>query len=87
MGRPGSFLPGGGDRGEVARGHILPTLPTLSKPAETSAAALETLFKQHGPPLVLKADNSFYAEVLSKLFQDYSVIPLLSLAGCPPYNL
>jgi hypothetical protein len=86
LGRPGSFLPGGEDRGEVARGHILQTLPTLSKSAETTAAALEALFKQHGPPLVLKADNSFYAEVLSQLLKRHSVIPLLSPPGCPSYN-
>ena len=71
---------------DLASGKLLLALPTLSKSAETSTAALETLFKQHGPPLVLKADNSFYAEVLSKLFHDYSVIPLLSPPGCPGYN-
>jgi len=71
---------------DLASGKLLLALPTLNKSAETTAAALETLFKQHGPPLVLKADNSFYAEVLSQLLKRHSVIPLLSPPGCPSYN-
>jgi transposase InsO family protein len=71
---------------DLASGEMLLALPTLSKSAETVVAALETIFKQYGPPLVLKADNSFYAGVLDKLFQDYGVIPLLSPPGCPRYN-
>jgi hypothetical protein len=71
---------------DLASGEMLLALPTRSKSARTSAAAFETLFKQYGPPLVLKADNSFYAKVLNDLFERYSVIPLLSPPGWPRYN-
>lgn len=71
---------------DLASGKILMALPTLDKSAETATAALETLFKQHGAPLVLKADNSFYAEPLNDLFKRRSVIPLLSPPGRPQYN-
>jgi hypothetical protein len=71
---------------DLASGNLLMALPTRSKSAKTSAAALEALFQQHGPPLVVKADNAFYAQVLNDLFKRYSVIPLLSPPGCPSYN-
>ena len=52
------------------------------------AATLEELFKQHGPPLVMKMDNGSnlnHHAVLS-ILDKYGVIPLNSPAHYPPYN-
>lgn len=71
---------------DLASGHILLTLPAQTKDAGTCAAALEALFKQHGPPLVIKSDNELDAAEITAVLKRNSVFQLLSPPGLPQYN-
>jgi len=53
-----------------------------------NARYLEKLFRQHGPPLVLKRDNGgiFNTPEIDQLLARYGVIPLNSPLRCPRYN-
>jgi len=42
---------------DLASGMQLLWLPVTDETARTAMAGLEALFRQHGPPLVLKSDN------------------------------
>ena len=55
---------------------------------ETVAERLEQLFRQHGPPLVLKRDNggNLNQEAVDVVLARYWVVPLNSPRQYPPYN-
>ena len=59
-----------------------------SPSAEVVIAALTELFRQHGPPLVLKSDNgsAYIAAVTIEFLRQHSVIPLFSPPRRPQYN-
>jgi len=52
------------------------------------AAHLETLFRQHGPPLLLKRDNGspFNSQYLDEVLARHYVLPLNNPPACPRYN-
>jgi transposase InsO family protein len=54
---------------DLASGYQLAWLAVPDEAAVTAAAALAALFREHGPPLVLKSDNgsAFRAEALGAL--------------------
>ena len=53
---------------DLASGCQLAWLPVLDETAETTISALQWLFLEHGPPLVLKSDNGsgFIAEAMRR---------------------
>ena len=61
--------------------------PVPDETAETTRDALLALFREHGPPLVLKSDNggAFKAEVI-QLLEDWQGAPPLSPPVTPRYN-
>jgi hypothetical protein len=63
-------------------------LPTLREDAATVRDALDDLFEQHGPPLVIKSDNGppFRAEATKDLLTRWSVFLLFSPPYCAGYN-
>ena len=63
-------------------------LPVPDVGAETTAAALGSLFWQHGPPLVLKSDNGsgFIAAETSGLLDTWGIMHLRNPARRPQYN-
>ncbi len=73
---------------DLASSRQLLAMPALAPTAEAAMAALQELFLQHGPPLVLKADNgsSFIAEEFMDLLGQNSVAPLFSPPVTPQYN-
>jgi hypothetical protein len=86
---------------DLASGLVLANLPVPSMELIHVADALSVLFEQHGPPLVLKSDNSFDvtkvyphsapehvegAQRLAKLLNENQVIQLLSPPYWPQYN-
>lgn len=60
---------------DLASGKVLLALPTPTKELRHVADALAMLFKQHGPPLVLKADNAFDASFVSRFNDDPQTLP------------
>lgn len=67
------------------------TMEPLDGPAasgEEVAAHLESLFIQHGAPLVLKRDNgsNLNHHAVDRVLEKYGVIPLNSPPYYPPYN-
>jgi hypothetical protein len=60
---------------DLASGNVLLALPTPSKELHHVTDALAMLFKQYGPPLVLKADNAFDVTFVSKYNDDTQAIP------------
>jgi transposase InsO family protein len=56
--------------------------------AETTFDALQALFIEHGPPLVLKSDNGspFKSELVAELLANWGVVPLRSPPVTPEYN-
>jgi len=73
---------------DLASGRQLLALPAEDQSAEVARAALVALFKEHGPPLVLKSDNGsgFIASELRNLLAENRVLLLLSPVRCPQYN-
>ena len=73
---------------DLASGKQLAWLPVPAATAEHAAAALEALFLEHGPPLVLKCDNGapFIAERTQDLLAAQSVVVLFSPPYTPRYN-
>jgi hypothetical protein len=72
---------------DLASGMTLDWLPVPDETAATTRDALVALFREFGPPLVLKSDNgsAFKAEVRA-LLDDWRVIPLPSPPRTPRYN-
>jgi len=73
---------------DLASGMQLAWLPMEDESAALADYTLETLFRQHGPPLVLKSDNgsAFIAEATHKLLDRWNVFPLFSPPRTPEYN-
>jgi hypothetical protein len=63
-------------------------LPVASEGGQETCQALETLFRQHGAPLVLKSDNgsAFIDEGTYRLVERWEVVPLFSPPRTPEYN-
>jgi transposase InsO family protein len=62
--------------------------PVMAETAEEAVAALEALFREHGPPLVIKCDNgsAFLAAAFQSLLARHGVLPLYSPPCHPQYN-
>ena len=73
---------------DLASGQQLAWLPVEGATAEATEAVLEQLFREHGPPLVLKNDNgsAFIAENFQELLARWEVLALRSPALTPQYN-
>jgi hypothetical protein len=72
---------------DLASGYQLLALPTSDQTAKTAREALLPLFRQFGPPIVLKSDNgSFRAREMIAFLKQWNVCPLLSPARTPQYN-
>jgi hypothetical protein len=73
---------------DLASGRQLAWLPVPAATAEHAAAALQSLFLEHGPPLVLKCDNGspFIAEETQDLLIAWGVVTLFSPPYTPRYN-
>ena len=73
---------------DLASGQQLLWLPLKTATAKETIPALQPLFTQHGPPLVLKTDNGspFCAEATQEFFSTWGVIPLFSPPRTPRYN-
>lgn len=63
-------------------------LPVASEGAQETCHALESLFRRHGPPLVLKSDNgsAFIDDDTAQLLARWGVLPLFSPPRTPQYN-
>jgi hypothetical protein len=73
---------------DLASGMQLAWLPLEDTSAALADYVLESLFHQHGPPLVLKSDNgsAFIAEKTHDLLEHWEVVPLFSPPLTPSYN-
>jgi len=73
---------------DLASGLELAWLPVAAPTADAAIAALAALFREHGAPLVLKADNGspFTAHATRTLLDDWNVTPLYSPPRTPSYN-
>jgi len=73
---------------DLASGMQLLWLPVSDESAQTAIAALKMLFRQHGPPLVVKSDNGsgFIAGETRKLLVKWRVRHLRSPPEWPEYN-
>jgi hypothetical protein len=71
---------------DLASGYQLLTLPTRDREASTVVAALRFLFAAYGPPLVLKSDIEFDADLTAELLHRHGVFHLLSPEVWPRYN-
>lgn len=73
---------------DLSTGKQLLALPAASASAQVVCDALAVLFGEHGPPLVLKADNGshFTAGEVRALLRAHGVALLLSPPGTPAYN-
>jgi transposase InsO family protein len=73
---------------DLASGYQLLWLPVADESAQTAVAALESLFREHGAPLVLKSDNgsAFLATELEELLRRWEVWQLFSPPRLPRYN-
>jgi len=73
---------------DLASGCQLAWLPVRDETAETTISALQWLFLQHGPPLVLKSDNGsgFIADAMRRVLDRWGVRPLFSPPYTPEYN-
>jgi hypothetical protein len=60
----------------------------MDESAPTAVAALETLFREHGAPLVLKSDNgsAFIAKETQRLLDNWRIWHLRSPPEWPEYN-
>lgn len=73
---------------DLASGMELAWLPMEDETAVLADYALEALFYQYGPPLILKSDNGspFIAGDTLQLLKRWSVSPLFSPPRTPQYN-
>ncbi len=73
---------------DLASGRQLLAHPAAEADADTAAAALQALFLEHGPPLVLKSGGGghFRAGNMVGLLAAYGVRPLVSPPYTPRYN-
>jgi hypothetical protein len=73
---------------DLASSMQLAALPTLDADADTAVETTETLFLEHGAPLVLKSDNGspFIAQAFQELLDRWKVFALLSPPRTPRYN-
>jgi hypothetical protein len=72
---------------DLASGYQLLALPTSDQTAKTACDALLPLFRQFGPPIVIKSDNgSFRAREMTDFLKQWNVCPLLSPPRTPQYN-
>jgi transposase InsO family protein len=73
---------------DLASGYQLLWLPVPDESSAAAAAALASLFRQHGPPLVLKSDNgsAFLSGEVEALLAGWGVWPLFSPPRTPRYN-
>jgi transposase InsO family protein len=73
---------------DLGSGRMLLALAAPGATAEVARAALEALFAEHGPPLVLKFDNGshFIAAEIAALLAEHSVIALVSPPYFPEFN-
>jgi len=73
---------------DLSSGCTLLSLPVLSEDAVVVVAALASLVREHGAPLVLKSDNGpgFIAKDTGKFCERHRVLPLLSPTYTPEYN-
>jgi transposase InsO family protein len=73
---------------DLASGKQLAWLPVHHADATTACDLLEALFREHGSPLVLKADNGspFHAEETQGLLDRENVVALFSPPRTPRYN-
>jgi transposase InsO family protein len=73
---------------DLASGHQLLALPVPRESGWQTAAALNSLFLQHGPPLVVKSDNgsTVRAAPVRSLLEADGVLPLVSPPETPTFN-
>jgi transposase InsO family protein len=73
---------------DLASGCQLAWLPVLDETAETTIDALQWLFLEHDPPLVLKSDNGsgFISDAMRGFLDHWEVTPLFSPPRTPEYN-
>jgi hypothetical protein len=73
---------------DLASCFTLQALPCLAESAELVARCLADLFREHGPPLVLKSDNGgpFQGTAVTTLLAQWRVENLCSPAYTPSYN-
>jgi transposase InsO family protein len=73
---------------DLASGQQLAWLPVVDPDARAACDLLKALFREHGAPLVLKADNGspFHSAETQKLLQQENVVPLFSPVRMPRYN-
>jgi hypothetical protein len=73
---------------DLASGMQLAWLPVVDESARTAGDTLVALFRQHGPPLVLKSDNgsAFISDRTQQLLDDWQVWHLRSPPDLPEYN-
>jgi transposase InsO family protein len=73
---------------DLGSGMQLGWLPVSDQSEQAASAALETLFLQYGPPLVLKSDNgsAFKSEAFQAMLARYGVAWLPSPPYMPWYN-
>jgi transposase InsO family protein len=66
----------------------LEVLPAPAEDAATVVGVYDSLFRQHGPPLVMKMDNGspFREQTVMKLLERHGVVPLFSPPYTPRFN-
>jgi transposase InsO family protein len=73
---------------DLGSGQMLLTLPVKDKTSRTVRDALESLFLEHGRPLLIKSDNEggFSDDETRAFLAERNICHLLSPPGLPPYN-
>ena len=73
---------------DLSTGKQLASLPVLEEGGIATAMLLESLFLQHGPPLVIKSDNgsTLVAKEVKRIMKRFGVLYLLSPPYYPQYN-
>jgi hypothetical protein len=71
---------------DLAANEQIDWLPVESKAGLITDDILEARYKEHGPPLVQKADNGFAAGSTRELVKKWGVFLLLSPPALPRYN-